>query len=61
MCLTVLMKMFLLSAAEAIGEIGILARMPVPSENRLLITEKAATHILTLAAQIALDVSENRI
>lgn len=47
------------SAAAAIGEIGILAQMPELIEDRLLVTENAAAHLLSLAAQFALDVSEN--
>ncbi|XP_017329770.1 testis-expressed protein 11 isoform X1 [Ictalurus punctatus] len=42
-------------ATEAIGEIGALAQMPVPSEDRLFVSENAAANLLSLAAQIALD------
>lgn len=33
--------------------------MPVQNEDRLLVSENAAANLLILAAQIALDVSEN--
>ncbi|XP_026990968.2 testis-expressed protein 11 isoform X1 [Tachysurus fulvidraco] len=42
-------------AVEAIGKIGVLTQMPVPNEDRLLVTENAAANLLILAAQIALD------
>ncbi|KAF4091426.1 hypothetical protein AMELA_G00036820 [Ameiurus melas] len=42
-------------ATEAIGEIGALAQMPMPSEDRLFVFENAAANLLSLAAQIALD------
>ncbi|KAM9469973.1 testis-expressed protein 11 [Clarias gariepinus] len=42
-------------AAEAIGELCLLAQMPVAIEDRVLVTENAAGNLLSLAAQIALD------
>ncbi|KAI2656849.1 Testis-expressed protein 11 [Labeo rohita] len=44
-------------AAVALREIGALAQNPVTSEERLLVTENAAANLLSLAAQIALEVS----
>lgn len=40
----------------ALREIGSLAQNPVTSEDRLLVTENAAANLLSLAAQIALEV-----
>ncbi|XP_043113113.1 testis-expressed protein 11 [Puntigrus tetrazona] len=42
-------------AAVALREIGALAQNPVPSEDRLLVTENAAANLLSLAAHIALE------
>nr|XP_055034761.1 testis-expressed protein 11 isoform X2 [Misgurnus anguillicaudatus] len=42
-------------AAVALREIGALAKAPVSSEDRLLVTENAAANLLSLAAQIALE------
>ncbi|KAI4885356.1 hypothetical protein NFI96_014322, partial [Prochilodus magdalenae] len=42
-------------AAEAIGEIGVLAKAPVSSGDKLLVTENAAASLLSLAAHIALE------
>ncbi len=35
---------------------GLLSKCPVPSEDRLLVSENAASNLLSLAAQIALEV-----
>lgn len=35
---------------------GVLSKSPVASEDRLLVSEKAASSLLSLAAQIALEV-----
>ncbi|XP_029586094.1 testis-expressed protein 11 isoform X1 [Salmo trutta] len=42
-------------AAEAVKAIGALAQGPVSSEDRLLVAENAASNLLSLAAQIALE------
>ncbi|XP_034036835.1 LOW QUALITY PROTEIN: testis-expressed protein 11 [Thalassophryne amazonica] len=42
-------------AAEAVNAMGLLARHPVASEARLLVSEHAASNLLSLAAQIALE------
>ncbi|KAM9511682.1 testis-expressed protein 11 isoform 2-T2 [Salvelinus alpinus] len=42
-------------AAEAVKAIGALAQGPVTSEDRLLVAENAASNLLSLAAQIALE------
>ncbi|XP_071773210.2 testis-expressed protein 11 [Centroberyx gerrardi] len=42
-------------AAEAVNAMGLLARSPVTSEDRLLVSENAASNLLSLAAQIALE------
>lgn len=41
----------------ALREIDTLAQTPVTSEDRLLVTENAAANLLSLAVQIALEVS----
>lgn len=51
------MKKLCRLAAEAAREIGVLAQTHVTSEDRLLVTENAATNLLSLAAQIALEAS----
>lgn len=35
---------------------GLLSKSPMTSEDRLLVSEKAASNLLSLAAQIALEV-----
>ncbi|CAG09799.1 unnamed protein product, partial [Tetraodon nigroviridis] len=42
-------------AAEALDAIGLLCKAPVSSEDRLLVSEDAASHLLKLAAQMALE------
>ncbi|XP_034399155.1 testis-expressed protein 11 [Cyclopterus lumpus] len=42
-------------AAEAVNAMGLLSRSPVTSEDRLLVSENAASNLLSLAAQIALE------
>ncbi|KAL6480199.1 hypothetical protein MHYP_G00112320 [Metynnis hypsauchen] len=42
-------------AAEAVREIGVLAEVPVTSEDRLHVTKNAAANLLSLAAQFALE------
>lgn len=44
------------SAAEAVSAMGLLSKNPLPSEDRLLVSEMAAASLLSLAAQIALEV-----
>lgn len=36
---------------------GLLSKSPVASEDRLLVSENAASNLLSLAAQIALEVT----
>ncbi|XP_056327837.1 testis-expressed protein 11 [Danio aesculapii] len=43
------------TAAAALVGIGVLAKAPVSSGDRLLVTENAAANLLSLAAQIALE------
>lgn len=43
-------------AAEAVNAMGVLSKSPVAREDRLLVSEKAASSLLSLAAQIALEV-----
>lgn len=40
----------------ALREISTLAQTPVSSEDRLLVAENAAANLLSLAAQLALEV-----
>ncbi|XP_054453956.1 testis-expressed protein 11 [Anoplopoma fimbria] len=42
-------------AAEAVNAMGLLSRSPVASEDGLLVSENAASNLLSLAAQIALE------
>ncbi|XP_069027812.1 testis-expressed protein 11 [Embiotoca jacksoni] len=42
-------------AAEAVNAMGRLSKSPVASEDRLLVSENAASDLLSLAAQIALE------
>uniref|UniRef100_H2TKU1 Protein ZIP4 homolog n=1 Tax=Takifugu rubripes TaxID=31033 RepID=H2TKU1_TAKRU len=42
-------------AAEALKAMGLLSKAPVSREDRLLVPETAASHLLKLAAQIALE------
>ncbi|KAM3613457.1 uncharacterized protein V6R79_026464 [Siganus canaliculatus] len=42
-------------AAEALNAMGLLSKSPVTSEDRLLASENAASSLLSLAAQIALE------
>ncbi|KAM6923553.1 testis-expressed protein 11 [Xenentodon cancila] len=42
-------------AAEALNAMTLLSKSPVLREDRLMVTEKAASNLLTLAAQIALE------
>ncbi|KAM4621900.1 testis-expressed protein 11 [Polymixia lowei] len=42
-------------AAEAVTAMGLLAKGPVTSEDKLLVSENAASNLLSLAAQIALE------
>ncbi|XP_039976576.1 testis-expressed protein 11 isoform X2 [Xiphias gladius] len=42
-------------AAEAVNAIGLLSKCPVASEDRLLVSENAASNLLSLAAHIALE------
>ncbi|KAM9356520.1 testis-expressed protein 11 [Symphorus nematophorus] len=42
-------------AAEAVIAMGLLSKSPVASEDRLLLSENAASNLLSLAAQIALQ------
>lgn len=44
------------SAAEALSAIALLSKNPVFSEDRLLASQTAASNLLSLAAQIALEV-----
>ncbi|TSQ81015.1 Testis-expressed protein 11 [Bagarius yarrelli] len=46
-------------AVEAIGDIDVLSQKRASNEDELLVTENAATNLLILAAQIALDVTWN--
>lgn len=43
-------------ATEAVNAMGLLAKNPVSSEDRILVSENAASNLLRLAAQIALEV-----
>lgn len=43
-------------AIEAVNAMGLLAKNPVSSEDRILVSENAASNLLRLAAQIALEV-----
>lgn len=43
-------------AAEAVNAIGLLSKSPMASEDKLLVSENAASNLLSLAAQIALEV-----
>lgn len=44
-------------AAEAVNTMGLLAKKsPVSNEDKLLVSENAASNLLSLAAQIALEV-----
>ncbi|XP_037531690.1 testis-expressed protein 11 [Nematolebias whitei] len=45
----------LAEAAEAVNAMGLLSKSPVPSEDRLLVSETSASSLLSLAAQIALQ------
>ena len=47
-------------AVEAVKAMGVLACGPVSSEDRLLVCEDAASSLLSLAAQIALEVGLHR-
>ncbi|XP_042348716.1 testis-expressed protein 11 [Plectropomus leopardus] len=42
-------------AAEAVNAMGLLSKSPVTSEDGLLVSENAASNLLSLAAQIALE------
>ncbi|XP_037636725.1 testis-expressed protein 11 [Sebastes umbrosus] len=42
-------------AAEAVNAMGLLSKSPVASEDGLLVSENAASNLLSLAAQIALE------
>ncbi|KAI3351644.1 hypothetical protein L3Q82_020470 [Scortum barcoo] len=42
-------------AAEAVNAMGLLSKSPVASEDRLLVSKSAASNLLSLAAQIALE------
>ncbi|XP_015242569.1 PREDICTED: testis-expressed sequence 11 protein [Cyprinodon variegatus] len=42
-------------AAEAVTAMGLLSKAPVSSEDRLLLSESAASYLLSLAAQMALE------
>ncbi|XP_022616073.1 testis-expressed protein 11 [Seriola dumerili] len=42
-------------AADAVNMIGLLSKCPVACEDRLLVSENAASNLLSLAAQIALE------
>ncbi|XP_038555989.1 testis-expressed protein 11 isoform X2 [Micropterus salmoides] len=46
-------------AAEAVNAMGLLCRNPVANEDRLLVSENAASYLLSLAAQIALEGFKN--
>lgn len=43
-------------AAEAVNAMGLLSKSPAASEDGLLVSENAASSLLSLAAQIALEV-----
>ena len=47
------------TAAEAVTAIGLLSKCPVAREDRVLVSENAASSLLSLAAQIALEVSQD--
>lgn len=47
---------FFATAVEALNAMGVLSKSPVSSEDRLLLSESAASCLLCLAAQIALEV-----
>lgn len=59
-CLNPLTKHFSNSicatAAEAVNAIGQLSQSPIAKEDKLLVSEDAASSLLSLAAQIALKV-----
>ncbi|XP_044219313.1 testis-expressed protein 11 isoform X1 [Thunnus albacares] len=42
-------------AAEAVNAMGLLSKSPMASEDKLLVSENAASNLLSLAAQIALE------
>ncbi|XP_047441653.1 testis-expressed protein 11 isoform X2 [Mugil cephalus] len=42
-------------AADAVNAMGLLSKSPIASEDRLLVSETAASNLLSLAAQIALE------
>lgn len=44
------------SAVQAVAAMGLLAKDPMTKEDRLLVSENAASNLLSLAAQIALEV-----
>lgn len=52
-----LKRPFLALAAEALKAMGLLSKAPVSREDKLLVPETAASHLLKLAAQIALEVT----
>lgn len=43
-------------AVQAVNAMGLLAKGPMASEDKLLVSDNAASNILTLAAKIALEV-----
>lgn len=43
-------------ATEALNAMGLLCKKPQPSDSRLLVSDTAASSLLSLAAQIALEV-----
>eukprot|EP00064_Thunnus_orientalis_P006140 superscaffoldBa00000626_g6156 len=45
-------------AAEAVNAMGLLSKSPMASEDKLLVSENAASNLLSLAAQIALELSQ---
>ena len=49
-----------MAAAEALTAMGRLAKSPVSNEDRLLVCENAASSLLSLASQIALEVSSTQ-
>lgn len=50
------MGLLFASAAEAVNAMGLLSKSPVLSEDRLLVSETSASYLLSLGAQIALQV-----
>uniref|UniRef100_A0A3B4YEZ3 Protein ZIP4 homolog n=1 Tax=Seriola lalandi dorsalis TaxID=1841481 RepID=A0A3B4YEZ3_SERLL len=46
--------------ADAVNMIGLLSKCPVACEDRLLVSENAASNLLSLAAQIALEQNEQQ-